>query len=673
MMIFLRYIILTSISLLLLSSCQKKQLNPTVASSQLQNVLLEDLSLEEQDSTLAQLFQNSLQLKNNEETRRYLKELADLLHEYGDDEHHLKTLYRLKFFLKGEENPQSLAKVYNELGIYFENAVQFDSAFSYFDKAEKQYQLLNDNIKIGEMVISKASILYDFGIYTESESEAIRALQHFQVEETIAWDYECYQLLGLILSELKEFETSLYYYDKTLKTLELIAQKELFSPEDLTEAYAALYNNIAGVYELKLQSKEALLEYNKAFSLENIEDVNPLLYAALLNNRATAKMQLNETDGVLDDLIEAENIRESLSQLHQLNMSYLCFAEYYAITKDTVTALQYTHKAYNSAIEIQNLLDEKEALQYLIRLDKNEQLKYNQEYVTVSEKIRKAERQTQHKFARIAYETEQVENHVKQLQIRNRNTIGIAVLTTLLLLGTLALVRLKYRNKKLQHQNAQQQADEKIYQMIVHQQELSEQAKNEERQRIATELHDGVVNRVFTTRFNLMQLESPMHDYKNLLIEELQKAEKDIREVSHRLIEKGEFQKAPFKNMVEDLINQQNNAFNTLFNFSTDQAIDWTLFSVNEKIQIFRILQEALQNVNKYSKASECTIWFLKKENKLIVKITDNGVGFDYNPKSKGIGIANMKKRVKDLQGTLTITSKVGQGTQIEIVLTDFY
>src|SRR5690606_34915205 len=123
-----------------------------------------------------------------------------------------------------------------------------------------------------------------------------------------------------------------------------------------------------------------LLEYKKAFSLENIDQINALLYAALLNNRANVEMLLNGPNNVLDDLLYAQNIRDSLSQYHELNMSYLNIAEYYALSQDTVTALKYTYKAYDNALQIKNLLDEREALQRLILFDKDEQLKHNQEY-----------------------------------------------------------------------------------------------------------------------------------------------------------------------------------------------------------------------------------------------------------------------------------------------------
>ena len=672
-MIFFRYIILILTSLLFLNSCKKGQQPPLLKTTALEEIQLDGLTTEKQDSILTQLFKNSLQLKNNKESRAYLSELSKLFDEHEDHVHYLQTLHRLKSFFEAEKDTVSLGKLYYDLGLYYENSVQFDSSYSYFDRADKQYQLLGDNRKIGQMAISKASILYDFGIYTESESEAIRSLQHFQTVKTTEFNYECFHLLALILCELKEFETSLYYYDKTLEALKYNEQNKLFAPEILTEAYAALYNNIAGVYELKKQFKEALAEYQKAFDLDNIDQVNPLLYAALLNNKANSEMQLDGTKNVLDDLLRAKNIRESLSQHHEVNMSYLNIAEYYALSQDTITALKYANKAYDNAIKIKNLLDEREALQHLILLDKNQQLKHNQEYVTVSEKIRRAERQTQHKFARIAYETEQIENQVKQLELRNRNTIGIASLAVLLLFGILGIARLKYRNKKLQLQNTQQQAEEKIYQMILHQHEISEQAKNEERQRISLELHDGVVNRIFTTRFNLMQLESPMKEYKDLLINELQKAEGDIRDVSHRLTQEGEFKNAPFKKMIEDLINQQKNPFNTNFTLSLDKAINWTTFSLNERIQVFRILQELFQNINKYSKAKECNVWFLKNKNDLIIKVEDDGIGFDVNSKLKGIGISNIKKRVKEFNGILKIISKIGSGTQVEIILKEFH
>ena len=85
------------------------------------------------------------------------------------------------------------------------------------------------------------------------------------------------------------------------------------------------------------------------------------------------------------------------------------------------------------------------------------------------------------------------------------------------------------------------------------------------------------------------------------------------------------------------------------------------------KINCYRIIQEALQNINKYAKATRVTISFSFQNTKLELCIRDNGVGFDISKNNKGIGLQNITARIKKLKGTFVITSSLGQGALLTI------
>jgi len=96
-----------------------------------------------------------------------------------------------------------------------------------------------------------------------------------------------------------------------------------------------------------------------------------------------------------------------------------------------------------------------------------------------------------------------------------------------------------------------------------------------------------------------------------------------------------------------------------------DKKIHWSEINDNIKINLYRILQEALQNIIKYAHASSVEIEFKLKGNTLNLLIKDNGKGFDIFEKRKGIGIKNMKSRVRKLNGTFEINSTFNKGTVI--------
>jgi len=84
------------------------------------------------------------------------------------------------------------------------------------------------------------------------------------------------------------------------------------------------------------------------------------------------------------------------------------------------------------------------------------------------------------------------------------------------------------------------------------------------------------------------------------------------------------------------------------------------------KIALYRIAQEALNNVVKHSQASNAKIYLEYDDEQIILRVSDDGIGFDSeNPKSHGIGIGIMTKRASEIDASLSITSHSNEGTSI--------
>jgi len=97
-------------------------------------------------------------------------------------------------------------------------------------------------------------------------------------------------------------------------------------------------------------------------------------------------------------------------------------------------------------------------------------------------------------------------------------------------------------------------------------------------------------------------------------------------------------------------------------------------FESQQSIALFRILQEALSNVAKHSKATEVMISLNIIDNKIILKIADNGIGIDPNHKARhdSYGLIGMRERIYLLNGSLAITSEPGYGTAIIVEMPVF-
>jgi len=90
-------------------------------------------------------------------------------------------------------------------------------------------------------------------------------------------------------------------------------------------------------------------------------------------------------------------------------------------------------------------------------------------------------------------------------------------------------------------------------------------------------------------------------------------------------------------------------------------------FSSIKGINIFRVIQEAINNAIKYANASEITINIYETNNKLIIEIKDNGIGFNLNTVELGNGLENMQHRIEEINEEITIYSKLNKGTSITI------
>jgi len=91
--------------------------------------------------------------------------------------------------------------------------------------------------------------------------------------------------------------------------------------------------------------------------------------------------------------------------------------------------------------------------------------------------------------------------------------------------------------------------------------------------------------------------------------------------------------------------------------------------SENIKLDIFRIVQEQLNNIVKHSKATYATITLNKQGKQIILLITDNGQGHDILKETSGVGITNIKSRAVLHHGNVTIRSKPGEGYELRVVL----
>jgi len=262
------------------------------------------------------------------------------------------------------------------------------------------------------------------------------------------------------------------------------------------------------------------------------------------------------------------------------------------------------------------------------------------------------------------------EKELQELRIKQKNIFNYILIGSIIMLIFISL--LSYRSYK-QKQKLQQQRIrelEKDKQLVAVDSMLKGQ--EDERTRLAKDLHDGLGGMLSGVKFSLMNMKSKLViDHENVVVFErsldmLDTSIQELRRVAHNMMPEA-LVKFGLEEALKDYCANLNNAhiLNVQYqSFGMAQRID-----NSTEIIIYRIIQELLNNIFKHAKATEVLVQLLREENRLSITVEDNGKGFDVNDleKSEGDGWTNIRNRVNYLKGKLDLHSDADKGTSVNI------
>ena len=566
---------------------------------------------------------------------------------------------------KSNKDSLNIARAEYYLGDYYFSTSKNDSAYYYYLEAEKKYENLNDKPNLASTKLHKAYILSYEKDFIGSEIETVKVLNvatEIKDQELI---YECYVNLGSSLVGLGNYEKALEYHQKSLSQIKEI-ENDNYKP--LLQAQAI--NNIGFVYLNLGKFKEAGEIFTEGLKINNLKEIQPVLYISLLDNFAYSRFKINKNEG-LKEFKEALELGDEIDDIYSKINIRVHLVEYYLSKKDTAIALQYNEEANRLAKESNYNKELLQTLDFYTELKPKEGLKYAKEYIKISDSLQQQERLTRNKLARIEFETDEI--IVEKEAISNRFRIILISSLLIISFGILFYIILYQRSKhrELLFSQEQQMANEEIYKLMLDKQDELEEAKKKEQLRISQDLHDNILNKLASIRFNLFALTQKPDEtvIKRSIeyIDKIQSVESEIRTVAHELNFESFLNKGNYKSILEQLLQNQKETYDTICEstISSDEAIE--SLSALVKMNIYRIIQETLNNINKHAKATLISITLSIDEGFLYLSIKDNGVGFKVSKLKSGIGLKNMESRAVSINGRLKISSEINNGTKVSL------
>lgn len=520
--------------------------------------------------------------------------------------YHLKAL-EIRIELKDSSN---IAGSYNNLGVLYDYKNQIEKSLEMYFQALKIYESLKDDPYSVAMVMSNIGIVY------KKQKDFQNVLDYYQKAQKIYEDVESgfgitvtKGNIGFVLINLKRFEESLSTSQSALEGYQRLGY-DRYVP--------SIEQNIAIAYD-SLGNETLAREYYESSIRHHGENQNfyelanaGLSYADFLyRNKEFQK-------GIETIAISLENAKKSES------------------TDLIVSGTKYKAKFLASLGNFREAFQEFE------------------KFSTGNDSLFEENKTKQIFELREQYESEKKDKKllVQELEIKEKSAaIQLQVIIIVVLIIGASILYYWYREKKKQ-------------QLIQ-----SQLAMNQERTRIAMDLHDHV-----GAELTLISSKLDTRIFK----EERKKDQEDLTNISNQVRGVSSTLRETVWSIrnesisIDELIIQIETFASKLLEKSELKLLTETgkpelILLPQHALSLFRICQEAITNAFKYSEADLITISIQIVENELLLKIDDDGKGFNVSEAKKGYGLQNMDQRVQQLKGGFSINSKLGSSTKIKI------
>lgn len=199
------------------------------------------------------------------------------------------------------------------------------------------------------------------------------------------------------------------------------------------------------------------------------------------------------------------------------------------------------------------------------------------------------------------------------------------------------------------------------------QQKLQELAVVEERNRLARDLHDSVKQQVFAISMQLSAARTALSE-SDKAYSSVAEAEQLAQHAGTELTTLINALRPPAlnKRSLPDAISEHVEDWSRQNHVEAILKVDAAV-SVDEKVEqaLFRVLQEALANVARHSKADWVNVELRSESDAVVLAIEDNGIGFDAKHIAKGVGLDSMQERLTAVDGKVDVESSISKGTRV--------
>ncbi len=529
------------------------------------------------------------------------------------------------------------ADVYKTMAMSFSMQEKNDSALNYYLKALKVYEDKNDSLSMAKVMTNMAVVQDNMGDHEKAIEYCTRSATIFKHKDRNAYLVTLTNL-ALYQAYAKQFFNSENNYKEALA---------IASQDSNYNSLAHIYSDLVDVAYWQKKYGE-MMPY--AFHFEQLAKTMQNDYIILRSKLSMGKAlffnkKFEEAEVYFTDALKLSDQLQDNALLKDVYGMY----SYLLLKKGNVQAFDVYRQKIDSLVALEN-----------------------KDLITRTTK----ELETQ-------YETEKKDNQIKlqSANIRQKKLWNYVLAGTIAALAIISFIAFRnYRNKQKLLEKEKVLQQQQILQLEQEKQLAATQAvlqgQDEERSRLAKDLHDGLGGMLSGVKFSFSNMKENMiltpesHQAFARNMDMLDGIVHELRRVAHNMMPESLI-KFGLDTALQDMCNyvQQTGALKVNYR---SLGLQGRSVDQNIAINIYRIVQELLNNIMKYAKASEAMVQVAYGNNNFSVTVEDNGIGFDtaileVEGQGHGMGWSSIRNRVNALKGTLDVQSSAQKGTSVFI------
>ena len=602
------------------------------------------------------------------ENQKFIKKKINKIAYYANEtKDSLKILIPILEEKSKFENNEFKAMVCQFKGTYFFSKSQLELAL----KEQKNALNLLKNSNADSLI---AISIENTGTYFKRTGNYPKAIENYFKALKIYEKLKKNNGIGSILGNIGE----VYAMKSDAKNAEIYLTKGLKYLSIKKGAYSYLIqsHNLANFYGMNGDFEKALKIDNEGIALSDSLK-SEKMKTKFLNNKANCFMYSGKLDSAKIYFDASMIIDLKYKETMYIADTYANYAQLALFKNDFLEA----EKQIQKAIAIQKNSNLKPDLANSYEILKNIYLKQNKniEVIKTQELIFKNYKEliSEKKEAalseyNVVYETQEKEKQLilKDADAKKRNQLLIGLVIFSIFIGLFGF--LIYRQQKLK--NTQQTQAFELKQAIN---QIETQNKlQSQRLAISKDLHDNIgaqltfiISSVETAKF-APEIENTKLGNKLTQISNFTKD--TIIELRDTIwaMNSNEIGFEDLQIRISNFIEKANDAVeNSNFKFNIDANFNDVKLSSIAGMNIYRTIQEAINNALKYAKADTISVSIDKLEDQINIEIADNGIGFDKDVIIEGNGLQNMQKRIEEIGGNFELKSEIEKGTVIKILV----